>query len=351
MSDKNSTIQPDSTLTDFNLIALWAVSEAGMGGILHAFHAPFKGVVLSCFALTCISLLAWHHKDRPFATIVRAWAIVMTVKFAVAPLSPLTAYVAVTFQAFFSWCCFRYIRHFPTACMVAAVVCLLESALQRLLLVTVAFGVEIWQGKSQLTGAAMMDKMVLGMAQKSVPLMVIYVAIHFVAGIITGWLSGRLPRDVDRESTYLAGLATLPTLQLTEKQQRKADKAAQRAAKRATQAPWRPYVFPLILTIIGVVNMLQGKGGYSLLRLAVFFLIFFTPFVQQYLVQWIQSIVFRISNPYQNEIKQTTAILPELRHKVKLAWQIAKTEERNRLRRWRRFVALVFALQGVQVGL
>jgi hypothetical protein len=339
-SDQNIDTNQTNQALNLRITAVWAVSEAGLGGVLHAFHAPFKGLVLTCFAVTCISLLAWYNRDKPFSVLVRAWAVVMAVKFAVAPLSPITAYVAVSFQAFFGWACYRYIRHFPTACMIAAVVSLLESALQRLLLVTVAFGMDIWQGKAQFSGQAIADKVVLGMAQKSVPLMLIYVAIHVAAGFVAGWLAGRLPRDIDKERVWLGQLEEPPVLRMTEKEIKKAEKQAQKKEK----AWWSPYVVPMILVAVGTFNLIQGKGGWSLFRIALVWIVFFTPFVQQYLVKWVQRLVFNISNPYQSDIQYAHLQLPEIKNRVRLAWQVAADEESNKIRRMRRFVPLAFAL-------
>ena len=47
------------------LTALWALIEAGLGGLLHAFHLPFTGIILGGFAVLIISLLAQHF-EKPF---------------------------------------------------------------------------------------------------------------------------------------------------------------------------------------------------------------------------------------------------------------------------------------------
>ena len=46
------------------LTALWAFSEAALGGLLHALHIPFSGVVLGGFAIMFISLIAYYSKNH-----------------------------------------------------------------------------------------------------------------------------------------------------------------------------------------------------------------------------------------------------------------------------------------------
>jgi hypothetical protein len=334
----------DSLALNLRLTALWALAEAGLGGLMHAFQIPLKGILVSGFAVMCISLLAWFNPTQRYGTIVRAWAVVMAVKLAMAPHSPPTAYLAVTFQAFFSLFCFRFIRHFPTACMVAAVGSLFESAMQRVLLVTVVFGMDIWQGQAQFSGQAIADKMILSMVQKSVPLMVGYVVLHVLGGIAVGWLAGRLPADIERERAWLATLESTPTLRLSPRQEKRAARAARRAERRKNRAPWRPYMFPLLLMVLGVFLIFTGKGGWSLIRIGFVWLMIFTPFLQRHLIRWAQKVVFSIASPYQSDIKTTATQLPELKEQVKLAWQIAGDHATGRVDKFQRFVPLVFAL-------
>ena len=46
------------------LTALWALSEAGLGGILHALQSPFTGLFVGGFAIILISLIAYFADDK-----------------------------------------------------------------------------------------------------------------------------------------------------------------------------------------------------------------------------------------------------------------------------------------------
>jgi hypothetical protein len=75
------------------ITALWAFSEAFLGGILHGFKIPFAGLALSLVAAICMSLLAVHDNKR--GVILKATLVVIAVKFILSPHTPPMAYVAV----------------------------------------------------------------------------------------------------------------------------------------------------------------------------------------------------------------------------------------------------------------
>ncbi|MEO5572384.1 MAG: hypothetical protein ABIT08_02485, partial [Bacteroidia bacterium] len=81
------------------ITALWAFSEALLGGILHALQVPFAGLVLSAFAVICISALAVSDYHR--GKILKATLLVVIVKALLSPHTPVAAYFAVFLQGLF----------------------------------------------------------------------------------------------------------------------------------------------------------------------------------------------------------------------------------------------------------
>ncbi|NJO01983.1 MAG: hypothetical protein HC880_10065 [Bacteroidia bacterium] len=56
MMIKTSIIQkPQERLAIERLTALWALNEAGLGGLMHAVRTPFTGVVVGGLAIMLIS--------------------------------------------------------------------------------------------------------------------------------------------------------------------------------------------------------------------------------------------------------------------------------------------------------
>ena len=79
------------------LTALWALNEAGLGGLIHALRVPFTGIVVGSTAVVLIALIAFFA-ERKAKAILKATVIVLLIKAAASPHTPLPAYASVTFQ-------------------------------------------------------------------------------------------------------------------------------------------------------------------------------------------------------------------------------------------------------------
>ena len=69
------------------LTALWALNESGLGGFLHVFNTPFTGLIVGGISILMISLIAYYAEDK-WKAVLRALLIVLIVKMAVSPHSP-----------------------------------------------------------------------------------------------------------------------------------------------------------------------------------------------------------------------------------------------------------------------
>ncbi len=137
----------DAALTAINPIgritALWALSEAALGGLLHAIKIPFTGLFIGGSAVIFITLIAFFNSER--GTILKATLIVMMVKAIVSPHSPINAYLAVAFQGIIGEMLFLLIPSKNIAALLLGFLSLLESALQKLLVITIVFGQNVWE--------------------------------------------------------------------------------------------------------------------------------------------------------------------------------------------------------------
>lgn len=121
------------------LTALWAFVESGLGGIMHALHLPFTGIVLGGFSILIISLLA--HYDKPIASqILKATLIVIAVKATVNPMTSPTAYIAVAFQGLLGALFFSISQKNMLISITFASLAMIESGIQKLLVLTLLFG-------------------------------------------------------------------------------------------------------------------------------------------------------------------------------------------------------------------
>ena len=122
----------------YRLIALWVLCEAVLGGMMHAVKIPFAGIVVSSAAVICISLIAYYVPVK--GAILKATIIVAIFKLMLSPHTPPTAYVAVFFQGLMGQILFFNLRFFRLSCILLAVLALVESPIQRIIVVTVLYG-------------------------------------------------------------------------------------------------------------------------------------------------------------------------------------------------------------------
>src|SRR4051812_17198512 len=80
------------------LTALWAFTESGLGGIMHALRIPFTGLIVGGMSVIMISFIAQLCEHR-YREILKSALIVLIIKAMVSPYTPFPAYVAVSFQA------------------------------------------------------------------------------------------------------------------------------------------------------------------------------------------------------------------------------------------------------------
>jgi hypothetical protein len=74
-------------VTVSRVTALWAFSEAALGGVLHALRIPFTGLFIGGAAVIFLSLIA-HFSSRKTA-IIQSTLVVILIKGIVSPYTPL----------------------------------------------------------------------------------------------------------------------------------------------------------------------------------------------------------------------------------------------------------------------
>jgi len=131
------------------LTALWAFSESGLGGVVHALKIPFTGLMLGGFAVIIITLIA-HFSDKGYKQILQSLIIVLLVKLAVSPHTPFPAYIAVFFQALLGFVLFSLLHVNFLSIFLLSTVAMIESVVQKFLILTLFFGQAIWKAADEL---------------------------------------------------------------------------------------------------------------------------------------------------------------------------------------------------------
>ncbi|MEP7164516.1 MAG: hypothetical protein ABI741_07475 [Ferruginibacter sp.] len=171
----------------YRLIALWVICEAFAGGIMHAAKLPFTGLVVSSLAITCIILIAYYVPTK--GAILKATLIVAIFKLMLSPHSPPTAYIAVFFQGLMGQLLLMNRRYFKVSSVLLAVLSLFESAIQRILVLLLFSGTDLWKAVNQFIQKTTGEK---DLTDYSLGLAIGYVILHALIGIFVGIAAVRL---------------------------------------------------------------------------------------------------------------------------------------------------------------
>jgi len=183
----------------YRITALWAFSEAFLGGILHALNIPFKGLILCSISVFCICMIGYYGTERN--DILKALILVILVKAALSPHSPLQAYVAVLFQGLTGYLFFISRRFFKTSAVLVYVISLIETPMQKIVNVVIfsafVFGSKFWSSVDEFMKKASNE---IGMGDVNLLYIgvVIYMGIHIIVGIVLGIFVGKLPQSVNQ---------------------------------------------------------------------------------------------------------------------------------------------------------
>jgi nucleoside-triphosphatase THEP1 len=175
----------------YRLIALWVLCEAMLGGIIHGFKIPVSGLVVGSCAIVCICLIAWYVPKK--GSIIKATIIVAIFKMMLSPQAPPPAYIAVFFQGFLGELLFWNRRFFKLSCILLAVLGLLESGLQRILVLTIVYGNDLWKVINNFFNGLTKQKTA---TNYSLWIGAGYVALHFITGLVVGWRASVLPKRI-----------------------------------------------------------------------------------------------------------------------------------------------------------
>jgi nucleoside-triphosphatase THEP1 len=200
------------------LTILWAIAETTLGGILHAFKLPITGFVVGGFAVIVISFLAKYAKKEIWKTLLRATIMVLLAKFAMSPQSPPTAYLAVAFQGLAGAICFS-IMPFRIAAPVFGFIALAESGLQRVLVLTLLFGTQLWQALQQYA-QSIINWFGLHTEMSASGLVLTYAFIHAIWGLIIGIWCLSLPAKLEKFRYLLHPMVAVRPTVLPEKAQK-----------------------------------------------------------------------------------------------------------------------------------
>lgn len=316
-----------------SLTALWALSESGLGGIMHAFKIPFTGFFLGGFAIVIITLLAGiaHKKAK---TILQATILVALVKAAASPHSPPMAYIAVGFQGLIGALFYGVIPSLKFAAPWFGAIALFESAIQKFLVMTLIFGKSIWEALDLFVNGILKDFYINSSFSFSYWLMGTYTIVYVVWGFIIGWwASGLWKHLLASQSEILLRYETL---------QKVSNPLKVSSRKKKTSKLWSAVFVLIFISSVFLLNNLGGKAGYAIFRtIAALLLIWFVlnPILTCIIQRWLA----KKRNTEQQQLANILALVPELKNLVQPAYSLALQQQKG-ISKYKSFVFNLLAL-------
>ena len=325
------------------ITALWALSEAGLGGVLHAFRIPFTGLFIGSSAVLLIMLLTRFSQKK--GVILRATVLVMIVKGMVSPHTPLMSYAAVFLQGLLGELFFGLIPSKRLAGFLLAVTALLLSALQKFIVTTFVFGMNIWHSIDLFGSYVIRQFMLNGKETLTLPisysLIAAYTFIHFIAGLIVGLKGPGLALriyDYSRNTANSFVLHSAEEPKIVEKKNRR-----RRFLKRlsgyllffiAGAIMVLSYIFPVFEESQGLAALIMVVR--SVLIMTIWYLL-----LGPFLLKRLRAFLAKKETVYSADVESIITLLPVFRSLVDESWK--ESAEGKRYRRFNRFIFLLIA--------
>jgi hypothetical protein len=293
------------------ITALWAFCESGLGGVLHALKMPFTGLVVGSFSVICITLIAWFS-ERQYRRILQSLMLVLIIKAAVSPHSPPTAYFAVAFQGLIGFAFYSLIGVRASGIFSLSIVALLESALQKLLTLTLFTGRSIWIAADELV-AYIGRELSIALPLGSKLMVGIYVLAYFVGGIVCGWMALSLVRDFENDKRLIPPAPVFTGNITTERTKRR---------KRN-----RRYFLLTLFVLTGIALYVFADNHYKG-RLAVLQILLWTScalllwygLVAPVLLRLLHRFLRRKRSQYSDQVQELLQLMPGMRRLSVAAW-------------------------------
>jgi hypothetical protein len=316
-ADKNSPVN--------KLIALWAFTEAGLGGLMHAFNSPFTGVFIGGMAVVVLTLIATFSDFKPAATL-RALSIVLVIKLLVSPQSPIGAYFAVAFQGLAAIMVFVITSKIKTGAMILAVLSMLESAVQKVIITTMLFGTGVWKAIDQFADHVSAQLGWISFkTNASFWLIVSYLTIYLLSGVLIGWYAGSLPVKLAAFAANRTSVAILPE-----------------SGANIISKPNRRYKLSfqfLLIPLLIVVYLFDGGESrlsyiIPLLRVAAIMIAWYF-IIAPLMFKALNLLLRKKQSQYHDDIQQAISFFPVIRGIVNLAWHESK--DKSFIKKWPAF--------------
>ncbi|HTN46156.1 MAG TPA: hypothetical protein VL098_07385 [Flavipsychrobacter sp.] len=317
----NTATSPKEEVKPFGittkLTAIWAISESGLGGFMHAAKIPFTGFFLGGFSIIIISLIA-HYNSKKWNSITAATLLVILIKAVASPHSPPAAYLAVAFQGLSGACVYALFSVNRLSAATFGMIALAESAVQKLIVMTLIFGKNIWDALDAFFRGLTTELHLHTSTSFSFWIIGIYTGIYMVWGAVVGWWATALPGSLSKRSAEI--VSRFQSMQ----------SANTTVPTSKTKSRKLLLLFAALVFIVSVFAFQGsfGKASNVVFRtIAAMLLLYYIagPFITWVIQAWARK--QRAKNSPQ--VKELMDLLPEIKSYVKPALQIAKADHKD----------------------
>ncbi len=308
------------------ITALWALSEAALGGFLHALHIPLTGIIVGGAAIIFITLIAQFSDKKK--SILKATLIVLIVKGIVSPHSPPAAYLAVFLQGFLGQIIFQNRKYFTSKVVLLSVTTLFYFSIQKLIIYTIVFGNTFWDSINVYTNYILTQFFTLQNSSYYIDYSIIiasaYVFIHLLAGLFIGILAARIPQWLHNSFTDDLTIQQVASNEMIVEQNRQADDKKLLANKQKNKI-----VILIVLIGLIVISYFTPDLGsnqamdiilmiFRALIITFIWYAIFSPFILKYIKKYFH----KYQNVYAEEVEEIIKSIPLFKKVISNAWSL-----------------------------
>lgn len=301
----------DDTRAVERLTALWALNECALGGVMHAFRLPFTGILVGGLSVLLITLIALFAQNI-WPTLIKSLTIVLLIKLAVSPYTPIPAYFAVSFQAFLGILLYRIFSINKVTIVALCVLTFLESALQKLFTLTIIFGQSFWNAVDVYLDWVANQFSFLAVSLTSKTLIYAFLGVYIFSGFVAGFLIIKTIKLVE--------LATISPLNI------EFDKMPTEfnSKKKSKKKNWYYFLIILILVLLPMSYLSDEsqawqKAMYLVFRSLTILIIWYTLF-GPFLLKVLYKTLSKKRVFYQADLQNIETIVPSLKLIVYHSW-------------------------------
>lgn len=299
------------------LTALWAFAESGLGGIMHALQIPFTGLVVGGMAVIMISLIA-EISNYNYRKVLKSALIVLIVKAMVSPHTPFPAYIAVAFQAILGYGLFCLIRVNFLSIALLSITAMVESAIQKLLILTLFFGQSFWKAMD-----AMIDLLARQLGSVAINgsywIVGIYLVIYIAGGFLIAWLAYHTIKNFNGEK---------PVLILDSSNEIISGIDVNKTKWTNYRKLWLLIAVMIILSVVLFAFAADKEQGWLAVARTISWtlsaILIWYMLIGPLFTKAIQKLLHKKQSRYSDDVLQALAFLPVLRKLTTLVWQQSK---------------------------